>query len=392
MLAAYGLLAATTQLLWLTFAPITTQAAGALHVDVGTAGDLAVIFPLVYIVLALPFGRLLDAHFRSALGAGAALTGLGAVVRALDPASFGFQLAGQAVIAVAQPLVLNSITKIAAANFPERERATAISIGTVALFVGILAAVLSGGPLFAVGGLRLVLWSQGAVALAVMALMLTALSLLGAGTEEAAAAVSVRSLLADRLLWRLAILVFLGMGIYNAVATWLEAILDHFGRGSTAGDLIAIMTLGGVAGAAVLPSLAAARDRRRAFLLLALAATAAAYPLLALRQDLAWAATVLFLDGFLLMACLPVVLDWSDVHTSGRRQGEATGFLLLAGNLGGVVLALAVQLLLGSPYAALISIAACALIGLPAALGLPAAIRGASARTSAPAPAESSST
>lgn len=375
VLAAYGLLAATTQLLWLTFAPITTQAAAALHVDVGAAGDLAVIFPLVYIVLALPFGRLLDARFRSALSAGAILTGAGAVVRALDPSSFPVQLAGQVVIAVAQPLVLNSITKIAASHFPERERATAISLGTVALFAGILAAVLSGGPLFSAGGLSLLLWVQAAIGLGAMALMLGALTVRAAGAGETTAALRLRALLTDRLLWRLAALVFLGMGIYNAVATWLEAILDHFGRGSSAGDLIAIMTFGGVLGAAVLPPLVAARDRRRPMLMAALAATAVAYALLALRQDLVWAAAVLFLDGFLLMACLPVVLDWSDVHTEGRHQGQATGFLLLAGNLGGVVLAGLVQPLIGSPYAALATIAIAGLIGLPVAFGLPAMLR-----------------
>ena len=74
ILAGYGLLAACTQLLWLTYAPITTQAHRAMGVSVGAAGDLAAIFPLMYVVLALPSGRWLDAQFERALSAGAILT------------------------------------------------------------------------------------------------------------------------------------------------------------------------------------------------------------------------------------------------------------------------------------------------------------------------------
>jgi len=49
------------------------------------------------------------------------------------------------VVALGQPLVLNSITKVAARYFPPEERTAAISIGSASLYVGILAAVLSGG-------------------------------------------------------------------------------------------------------------------------------------------------------------------------------------------------------------------------------------------------------
>ena len=147
------MLAACTQLLWLTFAAIDTDTAKVLHVDVGTVGDLAAIFPFIYVVLALPVGRWLDARFAHALAVGAVLTGAGAIIRVLAPSSFGVQLAGQVVIAAGQPFVLNSITKVAARYFPQQERATAISIGSVALFIGILASVLIAAPLFSAGGL-----------------------------------------------------------------------------------------------------------------------------------------------------------------------------------------------------------------------------------------------
>ena len=372
VLAAYSLLAATTQLLWLTFAPITTQAASVLKVDVGAAGDLAAAFPFVYILLALPTGRWLDARFGQALAAGAVLTAAGALVRVLAPTSFAVQLAGQLVISAGQPLVLNSITKIAARHFPPGERATAISIGSVALFAGILAAVLTAEPLFAAGGLALLLGVQAAVAVVALASMLVALRAAPAfAGGEPAASLSLRWLLRDRFLWLLAGLVFIGMGTYNGVATWLEAILDHFGQGSQAGALIAVMTVAGIAGAAVIPPLVAARDRRRAALLAALLVTAVSFGALAVAHAPIPAAIALGAQGLLLMASLPIVLDWAEVHGAGHRQGEAVGFLMLAGNLGGVVLVLVVQLVLGSAYLALAVLGVAALAGLPVALALP---------------------
>src|ERR1700682_6123742 len=141
VLGAYALLAACTQLLWLTFAAVDTRTATVMRVDLGTVGDLAAVFPFIYVVLALPTGRWLDLRFGQALGAGALLTGGGALIRVFSPASFGGQLVGQLVIAAGQPLVLNSITKVAARYFAAEERATAISIGTAGLFGGILASV-----------------------------------------------------------------------------------------------------------------------------------------------------------------------------------------------------------------------------------------------------------
>jgi hypothetical protein len=45
ILAGYALLTACTQLLWLAYAPITTQTPRIMGVSSGAVGDLAVIFP-----------------------------------------------------------------------------------------------------------------------------------------------------------------------------------------------------------------------------------------------------------------------------------------------------------------------------------------------------------
>ena len=371
VLAGYALLAACTQLLWLTFAAIDTQTASSMHVSVGLVGDLAAVFPFVYIALALPTGRWLDQRFTQALGFGALLTAAGAVLRMVSPESFTWQMGAQVVISAGQPLVLNSVNKIAAHYFPPAERPVAISVGTAALFVGILCAVLMAGPVFAAGGLALLLSVQAAAAVISAALIVVGLRLPAPFRDDPSAAVSLRWLAHDRFMWTLAGLVFLGMGAYNAVATWLQPILDHFNEGDAAGNLIGVLTFAGVLGAAVLPTAAARRNGRRTVLIVALLIAAAAFAGVAVVHNVFAAAAVLFVAGFVMLAALPIVLDWSDIHAGAERQGSAVGFLMMAGNLGGLVLVLILQPALGNPYVALGILAVVLLAGLPVAFRLP---------------------
>jgi len=132
------------------------------------------------------------------------------------------------------------------------------------------------------------------------------------------------------------------------------------------------LTLAGVLGAAVLPTAAARAGRRRRLLVVALAVSAASFVVIAVVHNVLLQGATLFVAGFVLLAALPVVLDWSDVHAGPERQGGAVGFLMMAGNLGGLVLVLVVQSAIGSSYLALGALAAITLLGLPVALRLPA--------------------
>jgi predicted MFS family arabinose efflux permease len=79
--AGFALVSASNQMLWLNFAPITTGAATRLGVSSSSVGLLSEIFPIVYVVLAVPVGRALDRWFRPTLLSGAALTAAGAALR-----------------------------------------------------------------------------------------------------------------------------------------------------------------------------------------------------------------------------------------------------------------------------------------------------------------------
>ena len=112
VIIAYALVCAGTQLLWLTYAPIDTETAHHYGVSVSAVGWLAEIFPLLYVVLAIPAGNLLDSRFRPSLAAGGALMAAGGLLR-LGGRHFAWAMAGQLAVAVAQPVVLSAVSKLA---------------------------------------------------------------------------------------------------------------------------------------------------------------------------------------------------------------------------------------------------------------------------------------
>lgn len=371
VLASFALLVACTQVLWLSVAPITSQAAQALGVSDGAIGDLAVINPIMYVLLAIPTGRWMDRRFTAALAAGAACTAVGAVLRATGSSSYTWVLVGQVVMSVGQPLVLNASTKIAARYFPPPQRTVAISVASAAQFVGILAAALSREPLLAAGGLRLVLTADAAVTVVAALAVLATTRVPASFATESSTPTSLGWLRHDRLLWKLAGLLFVGVGIFNAVATWLDPILGDLGHPGAGGVLIAVMTVTGIAGAALLPAAAARQDRRRALMIATTAASVLVFLAVAVVPEIRFVSFALAVEGFLLLACLPVALDWSELESGPTRASTATGFLLLAGNLGGAVLVLVVQAFIATPRLALAALAALAVPGVVIATRLP---------------------
>jgi len=139
VLLVFMLSVAVNQLLWITFAPITSAAAAFYQVSDLSIGILSVSFMIVYIFLSIPASWVIDTYgIRSAVGIGAILTGLFGLLRGLSAGSYSLVLVSQIGIAVGQPFILNSVTKVAARWFPMEERATASGFGSLAIYVGIL--------------------------------------------------------------------------------------------------------------------------------------------------------------------------------------------------------------------------------------------------------------
>jgi predicted MFS family arabinose efflux permease len=374
VILAYALVCAATQVLWLTYAAITTESARYYGVSVGAIGWLAEIFPLLYVVLAIPAGILLDRWFRPMLAGGGALVALGGVLR-LGGDTFIWAMAGQVAVAVAQPAVLSAVSKLAGEYLPVHQRASGIAIGSAGGFVGMLVALLLGPTLGAHGQIERLLLVEAILA-AAPALAL-ALTLRRPGTQRSEhgaieggehAAIergAARALWALPTMRTLCGLVFIGFGIFVALATWLQTLLQPAGVSEkTAGALLVGMVIAGVLGCAVLPPLVARRGSERGFMRAAVATGCLGCVALGVMPWLGARAAVIAIMGIFLLPALPVILTATE-RLAGAAAGTAGAIVWMAGNLGGLVVALLVQALVHEPLAAFLAMAAVSLLGLP---------------------------
>jgi predicted MFS family arabinose efflux permease len=366
VIVAYGLVCAATQILWLTYAAITTETARHYGVSVGAVGWLAEIFPLLYVVLAIPSGILLDRWFRPVLGGGGILVAAGGLIR-LGGDTFAWAMAGQVVVAVAQPVVLSAVSKLAGEYLPVEQRAAGISVGSAGGFVGMLIALLLGPTLGGHGHIERLLVVEAVLAgLPAIALAITLRRPGRESTEHAAIEGN-----AARALWALPSmrilcgLVFVGFGIFVALATWLQTLLHPDGVSETAaGALLVGMVISGVVGCAVLPALVARRGAERGFMRAAVIVGGVGCVALGLLPGLLGRAAVIVVMGLFLLPALPVILT-STERLAGSAAGTAGAIVWMAGNLGGLVVALLVQALIHHALPAFLAMGAVSLLGLP---------------------------
>jgi len=154
MLALFMVMVAANQVLWITFAPITVDAASFFKVSDLMIGILSMSFMIVYMVVSIPASWIIDTYgIKIGAGIGALLTGTFGLMRGWAGADFNMVLMAQIGIAIGQPFLLNSITKLSALWFPMEERATAAGLGTLAMYIGILAGMVVTPVLFTSNGL-----------------------------------------------------------------------------------------------------------------------------------------------------------------------------------------------------------------------------------------------
>jgi predicted MFS family arabinose efflux permease len=374
VLAAFAVVGAVTQLLWLTYAPVTTAAAHHYGVSEGAIGWLANVFPLFYVALAIPTGLALDRWLRPTLALGAVLTALGACVR-LAGDDFGTALAGQTLIAIAQPLVVTATSAVPARYLRAGDRPRGIAAASASTFAGMILAFLLG----TVVSLHTALVVGAVVALAAAAVLLVVLrEAPGFVPEQPAAGLAdFRAAWRNPVVRRMCVLVPIPFGAFTALTTWGQPLLEPAGVSSDqAGLLLLLNVTAGVIGCAVVPVWAADRGRQRQAVLAGVLAAVAGCLVLAAFPGMGAGLGVFVVVGVLLLPALPIVLELSE-RASGPSAGAAAGLVWMAGQLGALVVTGLAGLLVDAPTAAFVFLAAVTLLALPA---LPLASRTSTSR------------
>ena len=354
VMLAFMAVAAINQLLWITYAPVTSDAAKFYNVSTLSIGLLSMSFMIVFILVSIPASWVIDRHgIRIAVGIGAVLTGVFGLLRGLAGSNYSLALFAQIMIAVGQPFILNAITSIAARWFPPDERATASGLGSLSIYLGILLGMLI-TPLLALRyGMSRMLLIYGFISL------IPALTFFIFVKERPADAPKttepeVRSLMFDGLretfksknfLLLLAIF-FVGLGAFNAVTTWIEDLLKPRGFTITqAGVTGGMMIIGGIIGAVIMPTLSDKSHKRVPFIFASiLGATlglagvtyAPSYPIL-----LASA----FVLGFFLLSAGPIGFQFGAEITRPVPEGTSNGLLLLMGQISGILFIFGMEML-----------------------------------------------
>jgi predicted MFS family arabinose efflux permease len=348
-LAAFTLALGTNQMLWLNFAPLLSLVQRRYGVSELAASALVLVFPLLYVGLSIPAGRLTDRRgYHVSAGIGVAIMAAGAGVRVFT-GQFSMLLLGQVAIAVSQPFIMNGLAKLVVDWFDDRRGALATGLGTMGMFLG-MAASLAATPALVEGvGLRGAMVVFAAISL--LSALLFALFVQPNPARDhrrPAAAPRLGALLRRRDLLVLFGLSFLGMGVFNGVTTWLEAMLAPQGITAVQAGLVGgAMILGGILGSVALPAWSDRVGRRRPFLVLCAAvALATLYPL-GTGRSLPLLLTLGALHGFFLLPALALLIETSAQLAGAEAAGASSSLLLLAGNAGGVLVVLAVPLVRG---------------------------------------------
>ena len=345
MLVIYMLLVAANQLLWITFAPITGDATAYYGVSDLRIGLLSMCFMIVYIAVSIPASWIIDKYgIRIGVGIGALFTGIFGFLRGFAGTDYNLLLIMQIGVAVGQPFILNALTKFAARWFPIEERATAAGLGTLAMYIGILAG-MSLTPYFVLGsGIKgmLIIFGIFSISIAVIFMLFIKER---PPTAPCRPDQEERSLVFDGFMhtlrtrdfkW-LMVIFFIGLGVFNSVTTWIEDIMRPRGFTATqAGITGGLMIVGGIIGALIIPMLSDKLKKRTPFIILALFGATLGLAGITFATSYWLLITSGMVLGFFLLSAGPVGFQYGAEITYPASEGTSNGMLLMMGQVSGI--------------------------------------------------------
>jgi len=236
------------------------------------------------------------------------------------------------------------VTKVAARWFPLNERATASGFGSLAMYVGILAGLtLTPYVTLHVGIAKtLLFYGIGALAAGVVFLVVAREfppSPLGPPEQEERALMfdGLKQALRKKDFLLLMLIFFVGLGVFNAVTTWIEEIVRPRGFSIVqAGNAGGLMILGGVLGALILPTLSDRYRRRVSFIILAIAGATLGLVGVTFATSVGLLFLSSFVLGFFLLSSGPIGFQYGAEIARPTPEGTSNGLLLLMGQVSGI--------------------------------------------------------
>lgn len=340
VLAAFMFINLTIQMLWIAYAPITGPAAAFYGVSDLKIGLLAMTFMLAFIPLSIPVSWAIDTYgFRLTVSIGAVLMGVFGIVRGIVGTNYLMVLLSTIGVAIAQPFLLNAWTKLPAQWFSIEERATAVGLVTFSNLVGTALGMVLTPMLIETMPIPSVQLLYGGIA-AFSAVLFLIFAREKPATPPCPPGQEVRALMLDGLkhalkvkeFWLYLFISFIGMGIFNGITTWVEAIIRPRGFTPTdAGTLGALMLGGGVLGALVLPPFSDKQHKRQRYLLIGFILAIPGLVGLTFGMSLWLLFLSAFAMGFFLVSTSPIGMQYAAEITQPTPEGTSNGLIQLFG-------------------------------------------------------------
>ncbi len=341
VLMAYFGVAAMSQMLWLNFAPLVSFVQQKYNVSELMVSSLLLSFPLLYVILSLHSGTLIDKKgYRYVIILGSVISSIFACVRIFDN-SFYVLLIGQTGIAIGQPYIINGISKLVSDWFDKEQTAMATGIGTAGMLIGMAIGMGVTPALNESMGLSetMMVFAGISIALTLLFIFLCKENNLSKATVAVTSGMNeIKELLKNKNLMTLFIISFCALGVFNGLTTWMEPIMKPNGINAEEVGLVgAFLIIGGIVGSIIIPSLSDKFKVRKPFLAMCcLAALAIIYPLCSMSS----LNTLYILGGLLGFFFLPgyaLLLSMCEEMAGNEKAGSATGILMLAANAGAVI-------------------------------------------------------
>ena len=288
----------------------------------------------------MPVSWAIDTYgFRWTVGIGAVLMGIFGVLRGVVGSDYTIVLISTIGKAVAQPFLLNAWTKVHAQWFSTDERATAVGLVTLVSLVGTALGMVLTPILVETMSIANIQLLYGGIT-AFSAVLFLTFAREKPATPPCPPGQEVRVLMLDGLktalkvkeFWFYLFVSFIGLGLFNGITTWVEAIIRPRGFTPTdAGALGALMLVGGVIGAVVIPPFSDKQHKRKLCLLLgfALAIPGLVGLTFGLTRGVLFVSA--FSMGFFLVSANPVGMQYAAEITYPTPEGASNGLIQLFG-------------------------------------------------------------
>ena len=334
------------QILWISYATVTLEAATYYSVGVFEILFLSTIFMITYIPVSFIATWFINRFgIRMGVGLGALINGVFGFLRALAGPNYVLVLFFTVMISLSQPFFLNSVSLLSANWFPESERTKATGLSINSQLLGIALGMVLTPILVVAYSFEVMLFIYGLYSL-IIGIVFVILARDKPPTppsikllkEDDKVKGSLKLILSNRMFWFLLIIFFVGLGAFNMITTYIELIVAPRGLSSIeAGNLGGIMLLGGIIGAQVLSILADKLRKRVLLIRISLVITVASFFLLSFATTTILIYVSGFLLGFGLMSVGPVLVEYAVEITVPAPEASSNGLLMVTGSISGII-------------------------------------------------------